>query len=94
MSASMDTLCKVKIETIAMPLLTTKHLRLPWIKCHLSLQTCLYCDNVKDKKSKPTGNKYRDTVYLPKTDFVLSLKKAGDGFKVIFIIVYPTVPPH
>lgn len=64
-----------------MPLLTTKHLRLPWIKCHLSLQTCLYCDNVKDKKSKPTGNKYRDTVYLPKTDFVLSLKKAGDGFK-------------
>nr|XP_034326135.1 isoleucine--tRNA ligase, mitochondrial isoform X2 [Crassostrea gigas] len=64
-----------------MPLLTTKHLRLPWIKCHLSLQTCLYCDNVKDKKSKPTGNKYRDTVYLPKTDFVLSLKKAGDWFK-------------
>lgn len=49
---------------------------------------CLYCDIVKDKKSKLIGNKYRDIVYLLKMDFVLSLKKVGDGFKVIFIIVY------
>lgn len=74
-----------------MSLLTTKHLRLPWIKYHLPFQTCLYCDNAKVNKSKPAGNKYRDTVYLPKTDFVLSLKKkAGDGFKVI----YHNVPSH
>ncbi|XP_022332728.2 isoleucine--tRNA ligase, mitochondrial-like [Crassostrea virginica] len=62
-----------------MSLLITKHWRLQWAKSRLQIQTCLFCDNIKIKKNKSSGKKYKDTVYLPKTDFVLSLKKNKTG---------------
>ena len=73
-----------------MSLLITKHWRLQCAKSRLHIQTCLFCDNIKIKKNKSSGKKYKDTVYLPKTDFVLSLKKnkTGIGLQVMHVHDY------
>ena len=73
-----------------MSLLITKNWRLQWAKSRLQIQTCLFCDNIKIKKNKSSGKKYKDTVYLPKTDFVLSLKKnkTGIGLQVMHVHDY------
>ncbi|XP_061163339.1 isoleucine--tRNA ligase, mitochondrial-like [Saccostrea echinata] len=51
----------------------SKHLKPHWNN-YFSLRACLYSDN-KVKKTKSPGGKYKDTINLPKTEFVLSLKK-------------------
>ena len=74
-----------------MSLLITKHWRLQCAKSRLQIQTCLFCDNIKIKKNKSSGKKYKDTVYLPKTDFVLSLKKNKTGIELQVMHVHDYV---